>query len=133
MIDAYPKQIMSNIYWGFYGGKYDTKKEFISEVIKYNNEFNNDWNPNEIILNLKIVTIQFSYWDDGEEDEIEESFDVCADNDFFTSGDLLYKIHNQVVEKLEDEDHHFFEGLTLWDGENYSNPQTPLYFLNQGS
>ncbi len=128
-----PVQIMSNVYWGFYGGKYKTKNEFITEVIKYNKNLNNPWNPDEIILNLKVVTIQYSYWDDNEEEEIEDNFDLYAEASTFTSGELLFEIHNHVVERLEDDDHHFFEGLTLWDGENYGNPNVPLYFLNQGS
>lgn len=127
------KQIMSNVYWGFYGNKYKTEKDFIANVIRYNNDLENDWNPNEIVLNLKVVTIQYSYWDDSNDEEIEEDFNVYTDNSEFRSGELLFKIHNHVVEKLKDEDHHFFEGLTLWDGENYSNPGVPLYFLNQGS
>lgn len=133
MNEVYPKQIMSDIYWGFYGGKYNSEKEFISAVTKYNDDLENDWEPNKVILNLKTVTIQYSYWDEIEEDEIEEDFNLVANDKSFTTGELLFRIHNHVVDKLEDDDHHFFEGLTLWDGENYSNPEVPLYLLNQGS
>jgi hypothetical protein len=124
---------MSNVYWGFYGGKYTSMSKFIQEVINYNKDFNVEWNPDETVLAVSSVTVQYSYWDE-EEDETEEDFDLVADNTSgFTAGELLYKTHNKVVDRLENEDHHFFEGLTLWEGENYSNPGTPLYFLNQGS
>ncbi len=129
----HPKEIMPDVRWGFYGGIYKTFETFITEVKKYNEDFENDWNPNEIVFDAKVLTIQFAYWDEDDDDEVEEDFDLHADGDSFTAGELLFKIHNHVVEKLEDDDHHFFEGLTLWEGENYSNPQAPLYFLNQGS
>jgi hypothetical protein len=130
----YPEELMSNIYWGFYGGRYDSYTQFVKEITTYNKDLNNEWNPYETVLNCKEVTVQYSYWDENEEDEIEEDFNLLADNQTnFSAGELLFKIHNQVVEKLENEDHHFFEGLTLWEGENYSNPNAPLYFLNQGS
>lgn len=130
----YPKKLMSGIYWGFHGGKYESLEEFVQAVIDYNKDFGKKWLPNEIVLACTNVTVQYSYWDENEEDEVEEDFNLVADDKSgFTAGELLYKIHNQVVEKLEDDDHHFFEGLTLWDGENYSNPNAPLYFLNQGS
>ena len=126
----YPEEIMSNICWGFYGGKYDSREKFIQSVSEYNKDLNKEWFPDETVLNCKNVSVQYSYWDEEEDDEIEEDFELVADNTSgFTAGELLFKIHNQVVDKLEDEDHHFFEGLTLWEG----NPQMPLYFLNQGS
>ena len=130
----YPEELMTDIYWGFYGGKYPSREKFIQAVIDYNKDFNKEWVPNETVLAYANITIQYSYWDDDEEDETEEDFNLVADNKSdFTAGELLFKIHNQVVDKLENEDHHFFEGLMLWEGENYSNPNTPLYFLNQGS
>jgi hypothetical protein len=130
----YPEELMSDVYWGFYGGKYDSIAKFIQEVINYNQDFGKKWNPDETVLASANVTVQYSYWDESEEEETEEDFDLVADNQScFSAGELLFKIHNYVVEKLEEEDHHFFEGLTLWEGENYSNPDVPLYFLNQGS
>jgi len=130
----YPEQLMTDVYWGFYGGKYDSCDVFIREVIEYNKNFDKKWIPEEIVFAGTNVSIQYSYWDDENEEEEEDDFDLVADNKTcFSAGELLYKIHNQVVEKLEDDDHHFFEGLTLWEGENYNNPNSPLYFLNQGS
>ncbi|MGE8427973.1 hypothetical protein [Sphingobacterium paramultivorum] len=45
---------------------------------------------------------------------------AVKDYQFFTTAELLFKIHNQVHEKLKDDDHHFFEGLELWTGENHN-------------
>ena len=129
----YPQELMSNIYWGFYGGKYDSREKFIQAVSEYNKSLDNEWLPGETVLTCTSISVQYSYLDEAE-DEIEENFELAADNKSgFTAGELLYKIHNRVVDRLEDEDHHFFEGLTLWEDENYNNPKIPLYFLNQGS
>ncbi len=130
----YPEELMTKISWAFYGGQYESLEKFIQEVTDYNKNLNKEWHPNESILACSDVTVQYSYWDDDEEDEVEDDFNLIAENKSgFTTGELLFKIHNQVVDKLENEDNHFFEGLTLWEGENYSNPQAPLYFLNIGS
>jgi hypothetical protein len=130
----YPKELMTDLNWGFYGGKYESREKFICEVTDYNNNLDNEWIPDEIVLSHANVTIQYSWWDEGEDDDIEEDFNLVSDSQLgFTAAELLYKIHNHVVDKLEDVDHHFFEGLTLFEGENYSNPNALLYFLNQGS
>jgi hypothetical protein len=130
----YPEEIMTDVNWGFYGDRYNSLPEFVKAVIEYNQELCKEWIPDEIVLACTDVTIQYSCWNDGEDEETVEDFNLVADNPSgFTAAELLYKIHNVAVYNLEDEDHHFFEGLTLWDGENYSNPDAPLYFLNQGS
>lgn len=129
----YPQEIMPNVYWGFYGGKYRTLEAFVEEVKRYNEDFGIRWNPDETVFEGAALTVQFAYWDEEDDEETEEDFDLHADKGAFTAGELLFKIHNHVVEKLEDDDRHFFEGLTLWEGEDYANSKTPLYFLNQGS
>ena len=132
----YPKQLMSEVYWGFYGGRYNSREEFIQEVTEYNKELNKEWNPNETVLNCPNVTIQYSYWNNDKNNIEEIDFDLGADNPSgFTAGELLYKIHNQVVNILEDDDFRFFEGLTLWkrkrSRKNTIHAGMPLYFINQ--
>jgi hypothetical protein len=111
----YPKELMSGIYWGFLGGKYKSSNEFVLAVTEYNHELGGTkWNSCEKVLSSKNVFIQYSYWDYDAEDEIEDVFDLEADSKTgFTAGELLYKVHNQVVDKLESETHHFFEGFLL--------------------
>jgi len=130
----YPKELMSGIYWGFFGGMYNSYEKFIQAVAEYNWELGgNKWNPEEIILASTQVTIQYSYWDYDAENEIEMTFDLEADNEAgFSTGELLYKVHNQVVEKLENETHHFFDGFLLRKHENYKDLHKPIYFINQG-
>ena len=128
----YPKERMQEILWSFSGGQYVFREDFIREVTKYNAE-SGGWIPDEMVLASLRLTVQYFYWDDEEDDEIEEDFDLTADNDAgFTARELLFKIHNQVIENLGNEDHHFFEGLTLWE-ETRDDTDAPRYLLNQGS
>ena len=130
----YPKQLLSEVHWGFYGGRRPCQEEFIQEVTEYNKELNKEWNPNDTVLNYPNVTILYSYWNTKRNNVEEKSFDLAASNQSgFTAGELMYKIHNQVVDRLENEDFRFFEGLTLWKIKNEKNihPKTPLYFINQ--
>ena len=133
----YPKEIMSDIYWGFYGGKYNSLEKFIRDVNEYNQDFDKEWNPDETVLACPDVTVQYSYWDHEGNSEIEENFDLVADHQSgFTAGEFLYKMHNQVVDKLENDDHHFFQGLMLLKKEHsnhHNNYYAPLYFIHQGS
>ena len=132
----YSKQLMSEVYWGFYGGKYNSREEFIQEVTEYNKELSKEWNSNETVLNCPNVTIQYSYWNNDKNNVEEIDFDLEADNQScFTAGELLFKIHNQVVDVLEEDDFRFFEGLTLWkrnrNRKNNIHFGAPLYFINQ--
>jgi hypothetical protein len=102
--------------------------------IQRDNAKSGGWIPDETVLAFPRLTVQYFYRDDEENDEIEEDFDLTADNNTgFTAGELLFKIHNQVIENLESEDHHFFEGLTLWEEETGDDTGAPRYLLNQGS
>ena len=125
----YPKLLLREILWGFYGGIYISYNKFIEDVLLYHSK-NKDWNPEQVALNIDKCKIQWMYWD--EEGEIFEPDELLESNKgFFTEGELLFLIHNKVVSDLENEDKHFFEGLELYEGEFVE--EAPLYFLLQGS
>ena len=128
----YPKELMTGIYWGFWGGKYNSQEEFVHSVTAYNKELGlKKWNANDTVLASSKATILYSYWDYDIDEEVEEVIELEADNETgFTAGELLYKVHNQVVEKLENESHHIFEGFLL--GQNESTLNQPFYFIKQG-
>ena len=138
----YPKNIMKNILWNFEKEKFDSKKKFKEEVLNYNKEIKGEeitFDLEEVIFKTPKITIQYSYWDideDGDDDDdiLEPILILKPNNGYhFTALEILYKVHNEVCENLKDEDHKFFEGFDLWEGENHNNPEVPLYFLNQGS
>lgn len=131
--EKYPTTIMDEVRWAFYGGQYATIEEFVKAVQEYHEELDTakEWQPEEMVLRCKEVTIQYEYWDEEEDEETEEDFRLTADGDSFTAKELLFKIHNRVVEHLEDEDRHFFEGLSLY--KEAALEDSPLYFLGLGS
>lgn len=133
----HPKRLMNDVLWNFKDKAYSSVPEFIIAVMKYNeNIFGEDFefDTDKKALESPTVVIQYSYWDDELEDDMEPDFLLNAANgQFFTQGELLYKVHQRVREKLQDQDHSFFEGFLLWEGENPNNPDVPLYFVMQGS
>jgi len=130
----YKKEIMSDVRWGFYGIKNDSFGQFILEVIEYNKDLDLEWNPCETVLVCREATIQYSYWDDDIKTVIEKDFELIADNQIgFTAGELLFKIHNHVVDRLQDEDFNIFQGLALLKKDCFTNPDKPHYFIVQGA
>jgi len=125
----YPKHLLRDVRWAFYGGKFQSFNQFIDAVYEYSSK-NKNWNHEQIILSTNTYTIQWIYWDENDEMQ-EPDKQVSSQNDNLTAGELLYNIHNTVVTDLEEADNHFFEGLELYEGELAS--EIPLYFLLQGS
>ena len=143
----YPKELMTGIYWRFLGGQYNSQDEFIRNVTEYNKELGKKkWNSEKTVLASSKVSILYSYWDYEVDEEIEEVFELEAKNETgFTAGELLYKVHNQIVDKMENELHQSFEGFLLGENESHQllggfsigehpcniNLNQPFYFIKQ--
>ncbi|GEM_PF-1049177 len=133
-LPGYPNELLQNIYWSFQGGKYDTYSSFAKEVAKYNEKLDNQhWGLEDAVFLHSRLYLEYSYWNKNKEDETEEEFILEADNEkSFSAGELLFKIHNRVVDNLEEEDYHFFEGLSLSQGSKEEDPDAPVYMIRQG-
>jgi len=133
----FPKKLMTNILWNFNDDEYNSQNNFIISLLAYNEKiFGEDFEleKDKKILDCAKVVIQYMYWDEEKEDDIEPDFLLTADNGIsFSQGELLFKVHNKVNKKLKDADNSYFEGFLLCEGENPNNPDIPLYFLLQGS
>ena|SRR5579859_3812209 len=126
-----PKQLLLDIAWSFIG-EHLSRAEFDAAVLEDQREFASDtaWLPEQIAIDVPRIHLRFKCPRQGEyEDQIIEI--AADDGKCFTQGELLFKIHNAVVEELRDVDHHFFEGLTLYRPPMDEIP--PLYDLRQGS
>lgn len=132
-----PQQVLKNVFWNFNQDKFLSQQDFETELINYNELISKKKNTidlSENILDCPKIVIQYSYWDDEEDDDVEPDFLVEANNGAnFTTGELLFKIHNEVCESLANDDHIFFEGLDLWKSEHPDYSGVPFYFLLQGS
>ncbi len=129
------KPLLHNLLWSFALGPYDNIENFGSALYKYNMDINPQFSMdlNEIFLKAEKATIQYIYWgkdDDGEEDQIEEDFQIVSENsNGFSVKEFLFKVHNKVCKHLAEDDAHFFEGLIPHQDES----NIPFYFIRQGS
>jgi hypothetical protein len=127
-----PDAALNKVVWSFTGGRCDDASEFSERVREYQIDIlgTDEWAPDEIILPVPQVLI--SYPVDNADGDVETIRLTSANKDAFTALDLLYQIHNAIVESVEHSDHHFNEGLSL----NSAPPPElgdALYILNLGS
>ena len=123
---------MENVAWAFNRGVFPTQDAFNERIRDYQIAIKKEdgWNADEVVFSHPSIQICYEYWT-ADEDEVEEVIELKADNkEFFTKGELLFKLHNAVVDNLENGDHIFFEGLTLSDTEFEDKP---FYWMYLGS
>jgi hypothetical protein len=126
MSEEFPKNLLRDVYWSFGGKVFDTQAEFDEKVRLYQIDIKekDDWQPEKIVLQAADISLIYGFW--KEDVEVEEVVEIRAGNDeSFTAGELLFKIHNLVTENLRGMDRHFFEGLSL--------EKPPAYRLSLGS
>jgi uncharacterized protein (TIGR02996 family) len=131
---ARPQRLLEGIYWSFVGKPFAAQADFDAAVGRGQVEiiWENNWNPGEIVLPHPRVSVRYMCWEGGR--QLRPVLDLTSDNgEFFTAGELLFKIHNAVVEQLRQIDHHFFEGLVREQGEGSRGEEPPLYRMRQGS
>lgn len=126
MSKEFPKDLLGDVYWSFGGKVFETEAEFNKEIRQYQIDIKkkDDWQPEKIVLKSPLVKVIYEYWE--EDDEVVKTVEISADNgEYFSAGELLFKIHNLVTENLRGMDHCFFEGLSL--------NKPPTYWLSLGS
>ena len=129
---ALPRNIMRDTLWSFTGDTFDSSEAFSEAVQQYHMDITgkDTWEPDLMVLPAPRVTVAYTYF--GYDDEEEATIELTAANDRdFTALDLLFKIHNAVIDQLSGDDHHFFEGLSLNSAPSGNSP--PLYLLDLGS
>jgi len=84
---------------------------------------------NKIAFNYSLIKIEYHYSLDGRTIETD-TFSLRADNnEYFTTGELIYKINKETYHNLKDYDHKGFEGLEYIRTDN----NIPVYRIAQGS
>ena len=125
---------LQHLCWSFSGSKYNDIKSFISEFIEYQSEVCGEDLTQEVLDELVILEpiIRVKYWCYNGDQRIEPIITLKAQNELaFTAIDLMFQLHNSIVDQLEDIDHHFFEGVRLSHNQDVTQPT--LYQLCQGS
>ncbi len=126
---ALPTEILPSLDWSFTGSLYVDRDEFVSEVNEWLGETPaSGWRPDEVILGVPRVLVTYPNASDMGEETVEL---VSGNGECFTAADLLFQLHNAIVDDVGDLDHHFFEGLKLNSLPVAGSP--PLYLLSLGS
>jgi len=123
---------LQDVSWSFVGGKFRDRDAFEASLRQYLNGHGNPepLEPGELAILSPMIRVQYMCWDGDE--QIEPVVTLTAENGAaFSVGDLLFQLHNAVVEQLESIDHHFFEGIAFVGPP--ASGQPPLYRLCQGS
>lgn len=132
--DQQQQIFLSDVHWIFDGDKFDDLQTFESAVRNAQIEFlghDDDWHPEEIIVEFPAVRISFICEIDGRDVE-KELFLESSDPKGFSTCELLFEIHNAVLEPLYDDSHNFFEGLCYSEA-NQELGQPPIFLLALGS
>lgn len=125
---------LSDVHWIFDGDKFNSLETFEAAVRTAQVEFlghDDDWHPEEIIVEFPAVRISFICEIDGRDVEKELLLESSQAKGFSTC-ELLFKIHNGVVEPLFDDSHNFFEGL-CYNEANQESGKSPIFLLALGS
>jgi hypothetical protein len=123
-----PKRLLPYLRWSISGKPYTDRGAFEAAVKNYQDS-PDTFQPQEVVLPVSRVAVQFMCWKDG--DQVEPVVELATgDGRAFTAGEFLFQLHNAVVGPLGDDDHHHFEGLTLTKP---AREGIPLYYLRLGS
>ena len=124
--------VLEDVCWSFSGAKFADRSTFESELVEYQKDIReiDAWDPSELVILAPKIRVQYMCWEG--DDQIEPIITLTAENGIaFSAGELMFVLHNAVVEQLNEIDHHFFEGLLLSREKEDGKP--PLYSLQQGS
>jgi len=133
--DRLPRNVLEDVFWAFRGNRFDDHAEFTTQVQEYQRRIRGEdsWRPDETVMPAPRVRVEYFGIASADDDEYQDfTLDLVADDGrAFTAGELLLKLHNEVVERLRDADHQYFEGLEL---QRSRGPQDmPVYRMAQGS
>lgn len=136
----YPELLFKDIYWTFLEPIYSDKDEFENAFKEYHKSigYKGKYPPikwNEVCLKAPKVILQYVIFPKTEKDEIiEPQVEILADNGIsFTPKEFLFKMHNSIRNEIENEDHHYFEGLTFSTDNDPNYKGFPVYFVDLGS
>ena len=122
--NADQKQILEGVNWSFVGQPFEHFNEFETCLIKDRIQLSN-----EVVLIHSKIKIVCELVDEKDLDQKIECVIIADNNQSFSAKELLFKIHNEMVAELANNDYHFFEGLTLLT----ENDKLPVYMLNLGN
>jgi hypothetical protein len=127
----YPPELLWGVSWTFRGEPFADRSDFDAAVAEYQDPDRGEvWRPEEVVLYAGRVRVSPDVaWYLTEEHPTVEF--IAGNGESFTSGELLFKVHNRFVAELRQMDHKYFEGFTLDEDDDAG--ESPLYGLDLGS
>lgn len=131
----FPPTLLPEVYWRFWEeDPFDDRSSFAARVTEYGRDISESfsWDPDSVAIQTPRVRVKYFGADPEDESEYADYEAVLesADGRTFTNGELLFSLHNAVVQHLRNVDHSYFEGLALVET---SDADEPVYELQQGS
>ena len=128
-----PRLIMNRVAWSLTGQPYTDRAAFEADVRQYHIDIldsDERWKPDELVIPAPRIGVAYEGLDEQAMALDERYMELdAASPEGFTALDLLFQVHNAVVEELSKIDHHFFEGFSL----SSTGSEIPCYRLHQGS
>jgi hypothetical protein len=130
-----PETVLPDVAWSFQEALSASYVDFLTALLEYGREASLPANEDELSSKLpfSFVDIEYEYGAQmlsGEWKDVTEVIRLRPPQPL-TRGELLYEIHKASHGKLRDQDHCFFEGLSLVKEEN--EPGVPVYEMYLGS
>lgn len=128
-----PQIALGEVCWKLTGGRFTDQDQFNASVVQYHRRLDRSsaWQPESIALPCPHFALQYACYNDNDEEEDRVVILVSDNGVSFSTGELLFKIHQAIVNDLADADRTFFEGLVLDSTTTRKN--VPHYVLRQGS
>lgn len=129
-----PQRVMTGIYWRFDGDRFADRPTFSREVRNAQIEVmeTNGWRPQDPAIPRGVVRVSYSGTDPAQPyDYVDRTIEIASDDGrSFSAEELLFKLHNVLVDELREADHRYFEGLSL---KGIGSDGVAEYELLQGS
>jgi hypothetical protein len=131
-----PKLLLDQVVWILRPTHFADRDEFNAAVRDYHVRIldsDERWRPEERVLAVPKLLLCFECWEGEDQNDITLEL-ATEDPEGWTTLDLLYAIHQQIVGHLQANDgtlgdHCFFEGLSL----RSADADVPVYDLDLGS
>jgi hypothetical protein len=127
-----PERVMGEVLWSFNSAPFADRAAFDARVRQYQIMIRKEdtWQPGRVVLPCGRIRLGYTCRQGGE--QVFPVVELTSDDGTsFTAGELLFKVHNAVVEQVREIDHRYFEGLSLTG--RPAPGEVPLYHLLQGS
>lgn len=124
-------EILTDISWSFEGEKFDSLEDFNFAIKNAHWDRPDKWKPDEKVIRVGKVCLIYEAYAEGRHGQ-HQCILRADDGKTFSTLELMYKMHNHLVEALKHDSHHYFEGMRtdmIWL--RFGRP--PKYYVVLGS